>query len=69
MSHLKRPSHSTVAAYLALFIALGGGSFAVAALNKKDKKTVKNIANTEITKRAPYWRCWRSPPPAPAHAL
>lgn len=53
----RRPSHSTVAAYLALFVALGGGSFAVAALSGNEKKVVKRIArksaNTQITKRAP----------------
>ena len=53
MSRLKRPSHSTVAAYLALFIALGGGSFALAALSGKEKKVVKRLANAQITKRAP----------------
>ena len=53
----RRPSHSTVAAYLALFLALGGGSFAVAALSSGDKQVVKKIAkkeaNKRITQRAP----------------
>lgn len=57
MSQIKRPSHSTVAAYLALFVALGSGSFAVAALSGSEKRVVKRIAtkraDLQITKRAP----------------
>ena len=51
MSHLKRPSPALVISILALVAALVVPAYA--ALNKKDKKTVKNLANTEITKRAP----------------
>lgn len=42
-----------VVAYLALFIALSGGSFAVAALSGQEKRVVKRIASKQITKRAP----------------
>jgi hypothetical protein len=42
-----------VVAYVALFVALGGGSFAVAALNVHDKKVVKRIVNAQIGKQAP----------------
>ncbi len=49
----RRPSHATVVAYLALFAALSGGSFALAALSAHDKKVVKRIANGQISKRAP----------------
>jgi hypothetical protein len=38
---------------IALFVAPGGTSFAVAALSKKEKRIVKRIANKQITKRAP----------------
>ena len=51
MTRLKRPSPALVISVLALVAALVVPAYA--ALNKKDKKTVKNIANTEITKRAP----------------
>jgi hypothetical protein len=44
------PSPAMVVAIVAVVLALGGS--AVAALSKKDKKQVKNIANNEITKRA-----------------
>jgi hypothetical protein len=44
------PSPAMVVAVVAVVLALGGS--AVAALTKKDKKQVKNIANNEITKRA-----------------
>jgi hypothetical protein len=42
-----------VVAYLALFLALGGGSFAVASLGKQDKRVVKRIADAQIDQRAP----------------
>lgn len=45
------PRHSTVVAYLALFVAIGGGSFAVAALSGKEKKVVKRIAGKQVDKR------------------
>ena len=51
MTRLKRPSPALVISILALVAALVVPAYA--ALNKKDKKTVKNLANTEITKRAP----------------
>lgn len=47
-----RPGHATVVAYVALFVALGGGSFAVAALNAHDQKVVKKIVNAQIGKQA-----------------
>ena len=48
----KRPSPALVIALLALFVAVGGGSFAVAALTSGEKRVVKRIANKQITKRA-----------------
>ena len=51
MSRHKRPSPALVISILALVAAMVVPAYA--ALNKKDKKTVRNIANTEITKRAP----------------
>jgi len=51
LARRKRPSHSTVAAYLALFLALGGGSFAVATLSGGEKRVVKKIAKKEANKR------------------
>src|SRR5262245_60927667 len=51
MSRLKRPSGPYVISILALFTALVVPAYA--ALSKGDKKTVKNLANAEITKRAP----------------
>jgi hypothetical protein len=44
----RRPNHATVVAYLALFAALGGGSFAVASLSGKEKKVVKKIAAKQV---------------------
>lgn len=50
-------TYANVTATLALFVALGGGSFAVAALSGSEKKVVKKIAkkqaNKRISKRAP----------------
>jgi hypothetical protein len=40
-----------VVAVIAVILALGGTAFA--ALSKKEKKTVRKIADTEITKKAP----------------
>ena len=52
-----RLSYANVTATLALFVALAGGSFAVAALNGQEKRVVKKIAkrqaNKRITARAP----------------
>ncbi len=47
----RRPSASSVISVLALIIAVGGGSYAVA-LNGKDKKVIRKVANGQITKRA-----------------
>jgi hypothetical protein len=44
-----RPSPAMIVAMIALILALGGSAYA---LSKKDKKQVRNIANSEITKRA-----------------
>jgi hypothetical protein len=52
-----RATYANVTATLALFVALGGGSFAVAALSGSEKNVVKKIAkrqaNKRITARAP----------------
>lgn len=48
----ERLTYANVTATLALVVALGGGSFAVAALSGKERKVVKRIANAQITKRA-----------------
>lgn len=52
-----RTTYANVTATLALFAALGGGSFAVAALSGSEKKVVKKIAakqaDKRITARAP----------------
>jgi hypothetical protein len=48
-----RHVRSNVIAYLALFLALSGGSFAIAALNRHDKRVIKKIVNKQITRRAP----------------
>jgi hypothetical protein len=52
-----RLSYANVTATLALIVALGGGSFAVAALSGREKTVVKKIArkqaNKRITKRGP----------------
>jgi len=47
-----RLSPSLVISILALVVAVGGGSYAVA-LSKKDKKVIKKVANGQINKRAP----------------
>jgi hypothetical protein len=43
---------SNLIACLALFLALSGSSFAIAALNGHDKKVIKKIVNKQITRRA-----------------
>ncbi len=52
-----RLTYANVTATLALFVALAGGSYAVAALSGQEKKVVKKIAkgqaNKRITARAP----------------
>lgn len=52
-----RATYANVTATLALFVALGGSSFAVASLSGSEKKVVKKIAkkqaNKRITARAP----------------
>jgi len=48
---LTRPSPALVISIMALVVAIVVPAYA--ALTKKDKNQVKNIANTEITKRAP----------------
>jgi hypothetical protein len=45
-----RPSPAMIVAMIALILALGGSAYA---LSKKDKKQVRNIADSEITKKAP----------------
>jgi hypothetical protein len=53
LTRLKRlPSPSIVISVIALIVAVGGGSFAIAALTHHDKKVVKQISNQQITKRA-----------------
>jgi hypothetical protein len=48
------PSPAFVIASIALILAVGGGSFALAITDKKsDKKIAKKVANKQITKRAP----------------
>jgi hypothetical protein len=47
----RRPSASMIVAIIAVILAVGGT--ATAALNKKDKKKVRSIADSEITKLAP----------------
>jgi hypothetical protein len=48
------PSPALVISALALIVAVGGGSFALASLNGgKVKKIAKRAANKQITKRAP----------------
>ena len=47
------PSPALVISAIALVLAVGGGTFAIAALSHHDKKVVKKIANKQITKRAP----------------
>lgn len=52
-----RATYANVTATLALIVALGGGSFAVAALSTSEKRVIKRIAkaqaNKRITARAP----------------
>lgn len=43
-----RPSHATVVAYLALFVALGGSSYAAVTLKKNSVKS-RNIAKNAVT--------------------
>jgi hypothetical protein len=45
-----RPSPAMIIAVIALILSLGGSAYA---LSKKDKKQVRNIADSEITKKAP----------------
>jgi hypothetical protein len=50
---LRRPSHGTVVAYLALFVALGGGAMAASHLGKNSvgaKQLKKNSVTTEKVK-------------------
>jgi hypothetical protein len=47
----RRPSAAMIVAIIAVILAVGGT--ATAALNKKDKKKVRNIADQEISKQAP----------------
>jgi hypothetical protein len=47
------PSPAFVIASIALILAVGGGSFALAISDKKsDKRIAKRVANRQITKRA-----------------
>ena len=46
-----RATYANVMATLALFVALGGGSFAVAALSGSEKRVVKKIASKEVKQR------------------
>jgi hypothetical protein len=51
---LRRPSHSTVVAYLALFVALGGSAYAVGNLGKNtvgSKQLKKNAVTTAKVKK------------------
>src|SRR5215475_4587726 len=55
---IRRPSPAMIVAIAALVAALGGTAVAgpqaiISALNKKEKKQTRNIANSEIDKRAP----------------
>jgi hypothetical protein len=45
-----RPSPAMIIAVIALIMSLGGSAYA---LSKKDKKQTRNIADSEITKKAP----------------
>ena len=45
---LRRPSHATVVAYLALFVALGGSSYAAVTLKRNSVRT-KHIARGAVT--------------------
>jgi hypothetical protein len=48
-----RHLRANLIAYVALFLALSGGSFAIAALNRHDKRVIKKLVNKQITRRAP----------------
>ena len=48
-----RLSFSNVTAAVALFVALGGGSLAIASHVGQERKVVRRIADSQITKRAP----------------
>ena len=52
---LRRPSPALVVAIVALVAALAGGATAatISSLSKPEKKTVKRIANKQITKKVP----------------
>jgi hypothetical protein len=47
------PSPALVISAIALVLAVGGGTFAIAALNHHDKKVVKKIVKKQIRRRAP----------------
>ena len=47
MTRLPRPSHATVVAYLALFVALGGSAYAGVTLSKNSVRS-KHIRNGEV---------------------
>jgi hypothetical protein len=47
------PSPALVISAIALVLAVGGGTFAIAALSHHDKKVVTKIANKQINKKAP----------------
>jgi hypothetical protein len=48
------PSPALVISAIALVVAVGGGTFAIASSdNKKDKKIAKKVANKQIKKKAP----------------
>ena len=49
------PSPALVIASIALILAVGGGSFALAITDKKsDKRIAKRVSNRQITRRAPH---------------
>jgi hypothetical protein len=49
------PSPALVIASIALIMAVGGGSFALAISDRKsDKRIAKRVANRQITRRAPH---------------
>lgn len=47
-----RPTYANLTATMALVVALGGGSFAVAALSGSEKKVVKKISKKQAKKQA-----------------
>jgi hypothetical protein len=50
----RRPSPALVIASVALFLAVGGGAFAIASSdNARDRKIAKSVANKQIRKKAP----------------